>query len=293
VLENVERRRVTLPSGIEIALLDWGGAGPLALLHHANGFCGAMWGIVAQGLRPHYRVVAVDARGHGDSAKPRGKAPYHWARFPEDLEAVASGLAREHRDGRIRIGVGHSFGGVATLGAAARRPELFERILLVDPVIHSREAYVPRDPERARRIGKLVRGARRRRHHFASRAEARAWFEGRKIFANWLPEALDLYVAEALAERPDGSVELKCPGAVEAAVFEQGGSLDVHGLAPDVRAPTLLLWAKRGSFPRSAYEALVARMPDARIEDIDSGHLVPMERPELVVEAALAFGDVG
>ena len=37
------------PSGatIEIAGWDFGGEGPLALLHHANGMCAATWGLVA------------------------------------------------------------------------------------------------------------------------------------------------------------------------------------------------------------------------------------------------------
>jgi hypothetical protein len=38
MLTQVSRRKIQLPeSGIEIALLDWGGDGPLALLHHAKG----------------------------------------------------------------------------------------------------------------------------------------------------------------------------------------------------------------------------------------------------------------
>ena len=36
-------------------------------------------------------------------------------------------------------------------------------------------------------------------------------------------------------------------------------------------------------------EALASRMPAARVEEADAGHLVPMERPELVVSAVLRF----
>ena len=66
MLDDVLRRRISLPeNGVEIAILDWGGDGPLALLHHANGFSAAVWGPVAEHLRGRFRVVAVDARGHG------------------------------------------------------------------------------------------------------------------------------------------------------------------------------------------------------------------------------------
>ena len=37
------------------------------LRHHANGFCAATWGLVAERLTPRWQVLAVDARGHGDS----------------------------------------------------------------------------------------------------------------------------------------------------------------------------------------------------------------------------------
>jgi pimeloyl-ACP methyl ester carboxylesterase len=37
------------------------------------------------------------------------------------------------------------------------------------------------------------------------------------------------------------------------------------------------------------YEAYAERLTDARIQDVDAGHLVPMEKPELVVAATLAF----
>jgi hypothetical protein len=34
-------------------------------------------------------------------------------------------------------------------------------------------------------------------------------------------------------------------------------------------------------------------MPDARVEEVDAGHLIPMERPDLVAAAALAFAAPG
>jgi len=118
MLSQVRRRKLALHgSSIEIALLDWGGDGPLALLHHANGFCAGVWGLVAERLRGHYRVIAMDARGHGDSSKPKGADCYHWELFGRDLLGVAEALAAEHPDGRIALGLGHSFGGIALLMA--------------------------------------------------------------------------------------------------------------------------------------------------------------------------------
>jgi pimeloyl-ACP methyl ester carboxylesterase len=50
-----------------------------------------------------------------------------------------------------------------------------------------------------------------------------------------------------------------------------------------------MLWAQHGDFPRAVFADYAARMSNARIQDVDAGHLVPMERPELVIDAVLAF----
>ena len=286
---DAARRTITLPgSGIEIALLDWGGDGPLALLHHANGFCKGTWGLVAAALRHRYRVIAMDARGHGDSSKPTGADAYAWERFVEDAESVATRLASAHRDRRVALGLGNSFGGTALLGAAARRPHLFDRLVLVDPVTPP-PPDVPRTPEHAVRMLSLVDGARKRRAHWPSRAAARAHWSKRTLFARWHPRALDLYALDGLREAADGSVALKCPGEVEAATFAGSGAIDVFAIARRVMTKTLFLWAAEGDFPRPVYEMIAGSMTDARVETVPAGHLMPMERPDLVIEAVERF----
>jgi pimeloyl-ACP methyl ester carboxylesterase len=277
-------RRLPLPErGVEIALLDFGGAGPLALAHHANGFCKGMWAEVASLLHGRVRLVALDARGHGDSSQPEAPEAYGWSEFALDFAAVAERLVAE--SGRpLALGIGHSFGGTSLLGAEAHAPGRFERMLLIDPVT---PPPGPAGPERAVHVEGMVDAARRRRADWPSRAEARAWFAERSLFASWRPEALDLYVLDGLRERPGGGVELKCPGAVEAAVFARGDGVDLAGWARGAAPPALWLWAERGNFPLPYYEALAASMRAARVEKAPAGHLIPMERPDLVADAAL------
>jgi pimeloyl-ACP methyl ester carboxylesterase len=285
LLSSATQRSLRLPErGVEIALLDFGGRGPLALVQHANGFCKGMWAEVAHLLRDRLRFVAFDARGHGDSSSPEGPAAFAWPEFARDYAALASLLVAE-TGAPLALGIGHSFGGTSLLGAAAERPELFERLLLIDPVTPPPPAV--RAPERAEHVKQLADGARRRRSEWLSRSEARAWFLERSFFSAFTPAALDLYVLDGLRERTDGSVELKCPGAVEAAVFEQGECFDLAAWAKGLAVPTLWLWAERGNFPLALHEALAASMQAARIERVQAGHLIPMERPSLVAEAAL------
>jgi pimeloyl-ACP methyl ester carboxylesterase len=288
---DVERRRLALPeTSVEIALLDWGGDGPLALLHHANGFCGALWSPVAEALRDRYRVVAMDARGHGDSSLPSERPPaeaFAWTEMARDLRAVGESLLAETGQSRIALGLGHSFGGTLTLAAESAGPGLYERIVMVDPVLRS-----PEDIEAVGgpAVGNLLaERARARRQVFPSRADARAHFAGRELFRTWTDRALDLYVEEALLERPDGQVALKCPGFVEAAIFEGSGFREVWDAARATRAPALFLWADRGNFSRATYEQLAADMSGGVVETVHAGHLVTMEQPEIVIDAVRRF----
>jgi pimeloyl-ACP methyl ester carboxylesterase len=284
MLAGVTRFHLDLASGVRIALLDFGGDGPPALLTHANGFCAALWAPVAERLRARFRVFAMDARGHGDSSKPEGRDAYRWQRFGEDVREVAEQLAARH--GSLALGAGHSFGGTALCLASLAHPGLFARLVLVDPIIP------PDDPgiaARTSRKSELAEGARRRRNVFASREQAREAWAGKSFFADWQPRCFELYLAEALADRPDGGVELKCPGEIEATIFENRLAVNVMGRAGEIAAPTLVLWASRGNFPRQHFENLAARMQRGEVRDAEAGHLVPMERPELVAEEVLAF----
>src|SRR5271169_1732321 len=108
LLGRAAPRTFHLPErGVTLAALDWGGRGPLALLHHANGFCKGVWAQVAEALRERWHVIALDARGHGDSSKPNDPDAYAWDYFAEDLVAVAERLVTEAGGRPIALGIGH------------------------------------------------------------------------------------------------------------------------------------------------------------------------------------------
>ena len=274
--------------GIELVLVDWGGEGPLALFAHANGFCAAPFEPIARALRTRYRVFGYDARGHGDSSTPPPPEPYEWEEFVRDLIAVARALTAELGVARVALGLGHSFGGTCTLAAAARHPELFARVAVLDPVISppvgEREGYYAGLGEHP-----LAEIARKRTEVFDSReAIQRKWSE-RGTFGDWDPRALDLYLAHGFRDRADGTVELKCPGSVEAAVYEAGPNFDLFAEIAALRTPSTYYWAEEGAVQRALAERFAAASPALELEPLAMGHLVPMIAPDEVSQKLLAL----
>ncbi len=286
------RRRFGVAEGIEIAAFDWGGDRPIALLHHANGMCGATWSLVADQLAHRYRVVAIDARGHGDSSAPPSPEGYPMHAFVEDLTAVARALLSELGHTRIAYGIGSSFGGIVTAMAEAENPGLFERIAMLDPPIHPDDALRAQlDPSGGivdpRQL--IAAQARKRNAVWPSRDSARSAWQDKPMFKAWMPRAFDLYLAEGFRDRTDGQVELKCRPDVEATVFANSGELDIYAAAPGIASPVLLVRAGRGTLPAQAFDHLCRLLPRCTMRTPDVGHLLPLEAPELTLQLLEEF----
>lgn len=286
MVDGCERGRVAgARPGVELAYLDWGGEGPLVVLLHANGFGAATWAPIASALRRRCRLVAFDARGHGEStAVPPvpGSTNYAWTELAADFDrALEATLARTGR-GRIELAVGHSMGGALVTLNALDRPERFARLLLCDPVLLP---PVPRDPTSdAPRANPLAAATRKRRDRFPSAAEAYAHCRSRGLYADFTPEALALYVGLCMRETGNGEWVLRCDREVEAAIFDNGGSLDVGDRMGSLAAELVILHARRSGFSLPYYQTLAERAPKGRVESVDAGHLFVMDEPALVVD---------
>ncbi len=283
------RRELVLEErGITASILEWGDAAqPLALLHHANGFCAAQWAEVAEPLADRFRVVAIDARGHGHSpVPPAGITPegFAWLELRDDLVAVGARLLEELGQSHVALALGHSFGGTLSLLAAARRPERYRAVLALDPVILPPFANGPG------RGNELARRTRRRRDVFEARAEARESFAGKALFEGWTERALDLYCEFALGETPDGRLALRCPREVEATVFESGVAFDIAEEVGRIEARAGIAHAVHGNFPVEVHARVVDAIPHGWLDETDAGHLMLMQDPARVlrlVERAL------
>jgi 3-oxoadipate enol-lactonase len=97
-------------SAVELFCADSGGGGEAVLLAHAIGCDHRMWDELAAALAPRWRVLALDARGHGRSPLPA--RPWSLADMADDAARLLDrhGIARAHWVGLSMGGmVGQAF----------------------------------------------------------------------------------------------------------------------------------------------------------------------------------------
>ncbi len=110
---------------------DRSGAGPAVVLLHGGGSNRQEWheaGYVGR-LRDHFTVIAMDLRGHGESALPTHPADYTTARLCQDILAVADACGVE----RFSLW-GMSYGGKVGRYLAAQSERVASFILMGTPL---------------------------------------------------------------------------------------------------------------------------------------------------------------
>ena len=271
--------------------LEWhDGAGDvLLLLGHANGFCKEIWRPVVSSLRDRgvrAPALAWDVRGHGRA--PSLELPASWWTLGRDLVDLIGGLAGAGRLPESVVGVGHSLGGTVMVMAELLRPGTFTGLVLIEP------ALIPppfvRNPEMS-----LAQGAARRRPVFGSRDELIESYLAKPLFQRWHPEAFRAYVDHGFREVPEG-LALRCAREVEAEVFATGAESGVFARLDELTTPVRLVITDHSGEPFGRAMALLPEaIPYATTTYMaGQGHLVPMERPDLVAsetaDALKAFG---
>ncbi|MFC0669051.1 alpha/beta fold hydrolase [Azotobacter chroococcum] len=262
---------------------------PLLHFLHGNGFCGRTYEPLLRALAADFDLWLCDVQGHGDS--DHGGRFLGWNRTAElALEAFQAGFGRF---GQVpRHACGHSFGGVLSCLILAGEPALFQRAVLLDPVLFGRAMIGMLGFAEffgLQRFNTLARQSATRRRHWPDRASAYACLHGRGVFRGWSDAALRAYVRHALKEAADGGIELKCPPSREVEIFNSCPRRLWSALA-GVRTPTLLLNGQY-SFPFIARSTArwCAMSSHVSARTLPGGHCFMQERPEESAERVAAF----
>ena len=112
-------------NGIELNYEVFGGSGPWVVLSHSLACDLHMWDAQIDILKDHYRVLAFDTRGHGQSDAPSGA--YTLDHLVEDTRGLldAAGVEKPHW-------VGLSMGGMIGQLMELKYPGIFRSMVLCD-----------------------------------------------------------------------------------------------------------------------------------------------------------------
>lgn len=262
-------------------------AEPLVLLH---GFpqSWVMWRLVLPALLPHYRVIAVDLRGYGDSAKPAGQAGYDKGTMAADLRALARRLGLERF-----VLAGHDRGGRVARRYALDYPYDLAGVALLD-ILPVEYLY----------------------DHLTADTAQRYWHWLFHLVPD-LPEQLidgreEAYLEQFFARAPDLLARLRAdgawseyrrafrqPGAVAAALNDYRATYAVdlpryraeRAAGRKVNVPALVLWGDRGNLgDQPVLDIWREVATDVRGAAIaNCGHYLPEEQPVAVAEHLRQF----
>ncbi|HWH96588.1 MAG TPA: alpha/beta hydrolase [Baekduia sp.] len=258
--------------GVRLAGIDFGGGGPpVLLLHGLAGYAGE-WAQTAGWLTERARVVALDARGHGNS-EPLPADVSRSAHVADAAFAVESlGLAPV-------VVVGQSLGGLTALLLAAERPDLVRGLVMVEAGAGGGGDA----SSHAANVAELGNSLRRWPVPFASRQAAVEFFGGPSLNAEaW---------AGGLARR-DGGWWPRFDVDVMMRTLQEADSRSSWEQWERIGCPALVVRGGDGSLPLADAEAMVARARDAKLVEIaDAQHDLHLDRPGEWREALSEFLD--
>lgn len=103
------------------------GKGPLIVLIHGFPDFWYTWRAQIPELAKHHQVVAIDQRGYNLSDKPEGVENYAMSKLAGDVAAVIKHFGRD----KATV-VGHDWGGAVAWTLAMTRPELVDRLIILN-----------------------------------------------------------------------------------------------------------------------------------------------------------------
>jgi pimeloyl-ACP methyl ester carboxylesterase len=251
--------------------LERPGTGPVLLCLHGLGDTADQFEPIASRLPEHWRIIALDQRGHGGSWKP--ERDYSCLDFAADAAGFLDhlGLPATHL-------FGHSMGGRNGIALAAQQPDRVLSLIIGDIGLDEN----PGDIEGTTRF---LRGLP---ESFADEAAARRHWAKRK--PGYPPEHIDLLMRN-LETAADGHLRWRYSVDSCIATVTAARQRDWWELAPRIRCPVLFLHVEGSTevsepvgerMRREIPNGLYLRVPGA-------GHNFHLENPGFAADTTLGF----
>lgn len=260
--------------GLTIACKIWGNPNnpPILALHgwldNANSF-----DYLAQYLQDRYYFIAVDLPGHGHSSHLHPGCNYH---FSDGIFTVIE-IINALKIDKIHL-LGHSMGACLASLVAGVTPERFLSVALIEglgPFSHPAETACKQLSEYASFLNKKTKKSKGyNRLESASLARALAGY-------------VSLDIAKTLCERgvaeENGTFFWRHDRRLLIPSPLYMTEIQILSCLKQISAKTLLLWASKGfSFDAEKMKNRINSIKELRVEQLEGGHHVHMEQPEVV-----------
>lgn len=262
-----------------IPLYELGGAGQFLHFAPANGFPPATYTPLLKRFTADYHVVSVLPRALWGE-----KPPQQLFTWKEQLAVDLLNGLREH-DLNDVIGIGHSFGAIASVLAAIQEPQRFKALILLDPTILTPTlGDILRQMQEQGIADQMPLAARaiKRQKDFENEDEAFAYFREKRLFQDWSDDMLWAYVRYGTVSS-DAGLTLVWSPEWEAYYFSTGYTgiwQDLPALH-ETKIPTLILRGEDSdTYLGESAERVKQILPDADHVEVSGGHLFPQAHPD-------------
>jgi haloacetate dehalogenase len=269
-----------------------GGSGPPVLLLHGYPQTHAIWHRIAGDLAMRFTVIATDLTGYGDSAKPASDArhsPYRKSAMARDqvLAMRVLGFNRFHL-------AGHDRGGRVAHRMALDYPDAVQTLTTLDiaPTLHMYQNTCDAFARAYWHWFFLIKAAPVPETLIGADP---AFFLRQHMSRG--PKGVDLFDPVAFAEyercfQLSGAIHAMCEDYRASATADMGqDAADLGRLK--ITCPMLALWGSKGAVGQ-CFDVLASWREwadDVRGEAVVSGHYIPEEAPEALLQLLLLIFD--
>jgi len=282
---------VTTPDGVPLAVREVGPEDAPLTVVFAHGFCLSMGSFHFQRARlselwgPQVRMVFYDQRGHGQSGESSPDT-YAVEQLGKDLESVLAVLAPH---GPIVL-VGHSMGGMTVLAHARQYPQRYPTRIVGAALISSAAEGVSRSP-----LGEILKNPALEAVRFTARYAPKLMHRGRGAARSVIGPILRAasFGGEEISPSVAAFSGRMMHDTPIATLVEFLHALEVHdeteGLKTLKRVPTLVACGDRDLLtPMENSQEMAAALTKSELVIVcGAGHLVQLERPEIIDDALI------
>lgn len=246
---------------------------------HGNGFPSACYQQILQPLRAHFRCIDIDKIGHSLDFPVTENWHFLVQEIIHSIEAQAT---------QPVIAIGHSLGGVLSLMAAIKQPELFKSLILLDsPLINPVKSYMVRLAKKFDFIDYITPAmrTRTRRKHWKTREEVLAYLKLRPLFSRFSPECLNDYVHFGLMKEKEG-YSLRFDPEIEYQIYRTMPD-DLNQWHGKLEIPTTLIYGRQSTVVNRIDRVYMRYGYGISSVAIEGSHMFPMEHPQLTVTQIL------